>query len=153
LPETNHRYLLARGITDFWRRINIYWKDFMVKVFYYPAYFKLRRGGELRAKLLATMLVFVVTWFLHSVQYYWLQGKFLMSSTNAVFWALLGALMMADVWLESRRPKRAAANRRVPRLLGSAQIVATFALISLLWSLWSVNSLTEWFIFLKTGNV
>jgi hypothetical protein len=153
LPETNHRYLLARGITDFWRRINIYWKDFMVKVFYYPVYFKLRRGGELRAKLLATMLVFVVTWFLHSVQYYWLQGKFLMSSTNSVFWAVLGALVMADVWLESRRPKRAAANRQVPRLLGAVQIVATFALISLLWSLWSVNSLTEWFLFLKTGNV
>ena len=31
LPETNHRYLLARSVNDFWRRVNIYWKDFMVK--------------------------------------------------------------------------------------------------------------------------
>src|SRR5690349_13982400 len=26
LPETNHKYLLARNVMEFWRRINIYWK-------------------------------------------------------------------------------------------------------------------------------
>ncbi|MGD0271573.1 MAG: hypothetical protein ABSB14_21065, partial [Candidatus Sulfotelmatobacter sp.] len=36
LPETNHNYLLASSFTDFWRRTNIYWKDFMVKIVYYP---------------------------------------------------------------------------------------------------------------------
>ena len=46
LPETHHRYLLASSFTDFWRRINIYWKDFMMKVFYYPAFFRLRKLGE-----------------------------------------------------------------------------------------------------------
>ena len=34
------------SFTDFWRRINIYWKDFMMKVFYYPAFFRLRRLGD-----------------------------------------------------------------------------------------------------------
>ena len=36
LPETHHRYLLATGFTDYWRRINIYWKDFMVRVVFNP---------------------------------------------------------------------------------------------------------------------
>lgn len=36
LPETHHRYLLATGFTDYWRRINIYWKDFMVRIFFNP---------------------------------------------------------------------------------------------------------------------
>jgi alginate O-acetyltransferase complex protein AlgI len=36
LPETHRKYLLARSLTDFWRRINIYWKDFMVKLVYFP---------------------------------------------------------------------------------------------------------------------
>ena len=45
LPETHHRYLLASSFTDFWRRINIYWKDFMQKVFYFPAVFALKRLG------------------------------------------------------------------------------------------------------------
>ena len=43
LPETHHQYLLASSFTDFWRRINIYWKDFMLKIFYYPAFFRLRK--------------------------------------------------------------------------------------------------------------
>jgi hypothetical protein len=45
LPETHNRYLLASSFTDFWRRINIYWKDFMQKVFYYPAVFRLKKLG------------------------------------------------------------------------------------------------------------
>ena len=44
LPETHHAYFLASSFTDFWRRINIYWKDFMMKLFYYPAYFRRKRG-------------------------------------------------------------------------------------------------------------
>src|SRR5262249_49165542 len=54
LPETHRKYFLASSLTDFWRRINIYWKDFMVKVVYFPVWFRLRRGGELRAQLRAT---------------------------------------------------------------------------------------------------
>ena len=45
LPETHKLYYLASSFTDFWRRINIYWKDFMVKLVYYPSYFRLRRYG------------------------------------------------------------------------------------------------------------
>ena len=45
LPETQSLYYLASSFTDFWRRINIYWKDFMMKVFYYPAFFGLKRSG------------------------------------------------------------------------------------------------------------
>ena len=49
LPETHNRYLLASSFTDFWRRINIYWKDFMQKVFYYPAVFRLKKLGTEKA--------------------------------------------------------------------------------------------------------
>ncbi len=49
LPETHHQYFLASSFTDFWRRINIYWKDFMLKVFYYPAYFRLKPLGNTAA--------------------------------------------------------------------------------------------------------
>lgn len=46
LPETHRKYLLAHSLTDFWRRINIYGKDFMVKMVYFPVYFRLRRSGD-----------------------------------------------------------------------------------------------------------
>ena len=62
LPETHRRYLLASSLTDFWRRINIYWKDFMVKVVYFPVFFRLRKRGQTLAQVVATAAVFVVTW-------------------------------------------------------------------------------------------
>ena len=40
MPETNHRYLLAHSVNDLWRRMNIYWKDFMVKIVYLPGLFQ-----------------------------------------------------------------------------------------------------------------
>ena len=42
LPETHHRFYLASSFSDFWRRINIYWKDFMMRVFYFPMLFRLQ---------------------------------------------------------------------------------------------------------------
>ena len=75
MPETNHRYLLAHSINDMWRRMNIYWKDFMVKIVYFPAYFKLRRGGALRAELLSTVLVVVTTYVPARLSVFLAQGK------------------------------------------------------------------------------
>ncbi len=46
LPETHHNYLLATGFTDYWRRINIYWKDFMVRLFFNPVVFRLKRWPQ-----------------------------------------------------------------------------------------------------------
>ena len=54
LPETHHLYYLATSFTDFWRRINIYWKDFVMKLFFYPTHFKLRKMGTLWAMSVAT---------------------------------------------------------------------------------------------------
>ncbi|MGI8784428.1 MAG: hypothetical protein ACR2L2_12355, partial [Acidobacteriota bacterium] len=43
LPPAHRFYLLGSSFTDFWRRARIEWKDFMVKVFYYPALVPLQR--------------------------------------------------------------------------------------------------------------
>ena len=59
LPETHHLYYLATSFTDVWRRINIYWKDFVMKLFFYPTHFKLRKMGTLWALSLATLATFL----------------------------------------------------------------------------------------------
>jgi len=153
LPETNHRYLLARSVNDFWRRANIYWKDFMVKICYFPAYFKLRRNGDLQAKLLATALVVVVTWFLHAYQFFWLQGRFRITVNDTLFWAILGTMMMVNVWMESNAKKHPPATGWAARAQEAVQIAVTFAFMAALWSMWSADSLTEWFYFLRSGNI
>ena len=90
LPETHHMYLLAASFTDFWRRINIYWKDFMQKVFYYPAVFRLKSLGMTKAMVLATLWVFLMTWSLHAYQWFWLRGTALLEWQDMLFWAILG---------------------------------------------------------------
>src|SRR2546427_12055801 len=94
LPESHHRYYLASSFTDFWRRINIYWKDFMMKVFYYPTYFRLRKLGNIQALIFSTLIVFTLTWFFHAYQWFWLRGAFLLTIPDTVFWAVLAVLVL-----------------------------------------------------------
>jgi D-alanyl-lipoteichoic acid acyltransferase DltB (MBOAT superfamily) len=153
LPETNRRYLLATSFEDMWRRINIYWKDFMVKIFYFPLYFKLRKTGDLRAKLLATAFVFIATWFLHLYQFFWLQGKLRLTANDALFWTILALLVMANTWMDSRHGKRAPETGVMGGFRNGMRMLAIFAVMSVLWSMWSADSLTEWFYFLKSGDI
>lgn len=141
LPETHHKWLMARSLTDFWRRINIYWKDFMVKVVWLPTYFRLRKGGDLRAQLVATVLVFVTTWITHAWQYWWLSGQWLLTVPDMLFWGTLGALVVLNVWLEHRAGPRRPPPALPVRILQRAGMLA---LITTLWSLWSSPSVKAW---------
>ena len=143
MPETNHLYLLAHSINDLWRRMNIYWKDFMLKIVYFPVYFKLRQGGALRAELLATMLVVVATYLLHAYQFFWLKGQFRLSLNDALFWTILGGLMMVNAWIEYRNRQHPTRHGWGARLQTAVQVAATFAFMALLWSMWCAYSGTS----------
>lgn len=144
LPETHRKYLLSRSLTDFWRRINIYWKDFMVKLVYFPVYFRMRRSGEMRAQVVATGLVFLTTWFLHAYQWFWLRGDFLMTWPDTLFWAILGGLVTVNLLIEQRKPARTAVKAPPAWWREPLQVAATFCLIVTLWSLWNAPSVGEW---------
>jgi alginate O-acetyltransferase complex protein AlgI len=150
LPETHRRYMLADSIMDFWRRINIYWKDFMVKVVYFPVYFRLRKKGDLRAQIIATAAVFAVTWALHSYQFFWIRGRFDLTWTDTIFWATLGLLVIANVLYDGRRKrKKSLALTFGSRALHGVRIMATFSVIVTLWSLWSSPTIGSW-VYLMT---
>ena len=154
LPETHHLYFLASSFTDFWRRINIYWKDFMMKLVYYPSFFWLKRFGANRALVGATIVVFAGTWLLHSYQWFWLRGGFPLEPQDGLFWGFLGALVVVGALREMKRSR--------PRKLGAAatrwsfslawRVVATFSAICVLWSLWSAESLLTWLLMWKAAS-
>ena len=152
MPETNRRYFQARGINDLWRRINVYWKDFMVKIVYFPAYFKLRKLGTLQAELLSTTLVIVVTWFLHAYQFFWLKGQLRVTAVDSLFWVILGSAMLANVWFENKHKKRLPVAGWRGRLGYGLQVATTFSFMALLWSMWSASSFADWLVFLRTGS-
>jgi len=142
LPETHRFFFLAANFSDLWRRINIYWKDFMQKVFYQPVFFRLRRHrSETFALLVSTITVFVATWFLHSYQWFWLLGTWLFSATDAIFWGLLGCCLVLNLLYESRkgRVRTVGASAAGPgaRIRLAAQTVAMFTFMALLWAFWT----------------
>jgi hypothetical protein len=143
LPETHRKYLLSRSLTDFWRRINIYWKDFMVKLVYFPVYFRLRQGGHVGAQVIATVMVFATTWFLHAYQWFWLRGEFLLTWPDTLFWSILGALVVVNLLMEGRGPARTVSGSWRARL-EPLKVLGTFCLIVTLWSLWNSPSVVEW---------
>ncbi|BBA33496.1 uncharacterized protein sS8_1537 [Methylocaldum marinum] len=150
LPETHNRYLLASSFTDFWRRINIYWKDFMQKIFYYPAVFKLRTLGTTKAMVIATLYVFMLTWFLHAYQWFWLRGTMLLVLQDILFWAILGGLVVANALYEiryGREGRNLGKGKQTARDLCVVTLrsYATFWFICVLWSFWTTESLSSWF--------
>jgi len=147
LPETHHLYLLSSSFTDFWRRINIYWKDFVMKLFFYPIHFKLRKIGPIRAMLVATLATFLATWTLHSWQWFWIRGKPLLDWKDFSFWIILAALVSATVIYETTRGrKRTLTPSRVTlrqRLILGLQAAAVFSLMCILWGYWSCQTWSE----------
>ena len=148
LPETHRWFFLASSFTDFWRRINIYWKDFMMKVVYYPAFFELRRFGMLPGIIGATLLVFFATWFLHAYQWFWLLGSVLLTWPDVLFWSVLAFFLVINTVLDMRRRQRAQKEPFDGSVRAYAQravqTVVFFAAMCVLWSLWSSESVSEW---------
>ena len=159
LPETHHRYLLASGFSDYWRRINIYWKDFMMKIVFYPSYVRFKRLGPTKAIALGTALVFFATWFLHGFQWFWLRGRFHFSLVDALFWAFFAILVIINALHEVRKkpsPRKAGKGeaggfdfRHALRI--SLQTAAMFTLICLLFSFWQSESIAQFFGVLSQG--
>lgn len=144
LPETNNLYFLASSFSDYWRRINIYWKDFMAKIFYYPAFVRFKKLGVYPAVILSTMYVFLATWLLHAYQWFWLRGVFPISLTDGLFWFFFGLLALGSQLIEMRSPrKRVKGFHWKNAFIHSGKVLATFSSITILWSLWSSKTMAE----------
>jgi D-alanyl-lipoteichoic acid acyltransferase DltB (MBOAT superfamily) len=148
LPETMNRYFLASSFTDFWRRVNIYWKDFMQRVLFYPLYFPLRNRAATAGLACATLIVFLATWALHSYQWFWLRGSFSFSAPDVMFWALFGVIVMINTLYDAKRGRDLEIAKHARDWRGIAcrtfRITATFCVICVLWSLWISTSFSEW---------
>jgi hypothetical protein len=111
----------------------------MVKLVYFPVYFRYRRSGDMRARVVATVCVFVATWALHSYQWFWLRGELLLTWTDTLFWAILGAIVVVNLVIEQRSRSKAPAGAQ--RML---QVATTLAFMTVLWQFWQSSTIEEW---------
>ena len=151
LPETNRLYFLASSPNDLWRRVNVYWKDFMLKIFYMPSYKALqnRKVSMRSSMILATIVVFVATWLLHSYQWFWLVGRFPLTWVDAVFWGVFGALVVVNTAMQLRPRSRVVSPRNAGWSPGGAvthvlKVMGMFTLMSAMFSWWSTRDPATW---------
>lgn len=143
LPRTHDNYFLASSLSDIWRRINIYWKDFMAKVFFFPAFFALRRLGTRAAVTGATLAVFVATWLLHSYQMFWLTGDLPLTRAVALLWLGAGLLVALSLQVDLGEAKATALKRDAGEFRVGAAVtrslrtLGTFTLVSFFWACWT----------------
>jgi hypothetical protein len=152
LPPVFNNYFLATGFSDLWRRINIYFREYLVKVFYYPIYFRLRGRGPGFAVPVTILILFLLTWLLHSFQWFWLKGQFPLRVVDALFWGIFGILVAGNALLEMRRGRTAGSESPWRRsALRAFRIGGMLVFMSLLWSLWSAPGLAEWLVPLRAA--
>ncbi len=157
LPETNRLYFFASSPNDLWRRVNVYWKDFMLKIFYLPAYKALqKRKASMRTSMIsATLVVFGATWLLHSYQSFWLLGRFSLTLVDAVFWGVFGALVVANTLMQLRpRPRVTTAQRESWTLRHAIahvlKVMGMFTLMSAMFSWWSTRDPLTWIYLVRS---
>lgn len=142
LPKTHDWFFLASSFTDIWRRINIYWKDFMSQLFFMPTYFRLRnRLGDRFAICVAVGVTFVATWLAHSWQTFWLLGRFPLTWHDATLWLAAGAAVGVSSLLDYRNVKRKRSGSRTFSVRGAAvhccKVMIVFVCVSLFWAEWT----------------
>jgi len=141
LPPTHHLYYLADSFTEVWRRVNIYWKDFMMKVAYHPTFFQLRKLGNDRAIVLSTIIVMLITWLLHGYQKFWIVGTNPFNAVDTVFWAILGTLVVLSAVWDLHRAKRREAPRTGYDFGRAVRTLFVFGMVCALFTLWTSPSL------------
>ena len=153
LPRTHNNYFLASSFSDIWRRINIYWKDFLTQAVFFPAFFRLRGLGNGRAVVLGVLCVFLATWLAHSWQLFWLLGEFPLRRQDAALWLSVGGLVALSALWDYRRSAAGAADKRsfslFRAMLTALQTVGVFLCVALFWARWADR---DTFRFLLLGD-
>lgn len=146
LPPVFDNVFLVTHFSDIWRRINIYWRDFVTKVFYFEIYFKLRKRIK-RAILVSSLFVFAITWSLHAWQWFWLRGDSNIKTTDILYWLILGSLIAMQLAREEKKKIIVGSETWADALKYVLRVASMFTFLSFLWMLWQSPTLGE-FLFL-----
>lgn len=140
LPPVFNYVFLIDNFRDIWRRINVYWRDFMVKLVYYPLYFNLRKKTK-AAILITSLTTLTISAMLHGWQWFWLQGTFVLHAPGIIFWFVIGLVISINLAMQNpigQAPKTLSPAIRALRITGM------FLFMCIMWSLWNSSSIDEW---------
>ena len=154
IPKVFNNMFLANSFSDLWRRLNIYWKDYLMKLLYFPLYFKFRKKW-IYPVFSIVLIVFVINWFMHGYQWFWILGSYPMRDTDVAFWAVFGVLVAINSVIDLNK-NRSTGKDQSDLLVSfslACRILGMFALMTVLWTFWSSDSIKTWYeSFIKLGR-
>jgi hypothetical protein len=157
LPQVFDNYFIATGFADLWRRINIYWKDFILKIFFYPIMFVYKK--RIKTFLLpATMMsAFFITFLLHGYQLFFVTGTFNLRMVDLIFWMVMGILVTINSIYIEQKALSVKKFRELPALLhyliNTLKISGVILTMSVLWSLWISKTMADWLFLMKNITI
>jgi hypothetical protein len=154
LPEIFNNYFFASSFNNIWKRINIYWREALMKVFYYPIYFKIRKVNKTYAVAITILIVFVLNWAMHGYQWFWVRGSFPLEPNDFLFWMVFGtAVMVNSIYLQKIKEPQKLGEVKIEtfqsRFYKVIKPIGMFAFMSSIWLMWSSSSLKEWMYLLS----
>ena len=161
VSDTHRLYFFAKDFSDYWRRINIYWKDFMAKIFFFPTAVAMRRlkAGPNAQLFVAVIVVFLATTLLHAYQFFWIaggadSGSWQIRETDFIFWSVLCVCVLINSFIEKRKPAAEQDDTFTWRgaVVTSVKVLAMFMFMSLLWAMWSSSSFASFLGLLRAAG-
>ena len=157
LPPIFNNYFTATSFVDLWRRINIYWRNFVLKIFFYPTMFRYKKIMKKNLLAFTMMTVFAITWIMHSYQLFWITGVVSIRSIDVIFWMVIGACITANsVIIEKQTLAEYKEEKPVSDLrkhfMKIIRIMGMFLFMSVMWSLWNTRTLEDWLFIVSKGK-
>ncbi|GAB4134570.1 MAG: hypothetical protein Fur0041_07990 [Bacteroidia bacterium] len=149
LPPAFNGVFLVENFRAIWRRINIYWREFMMKIFYYPIYFRFRKKLK-HAVLISAGITLTISTIMHGWQWFWLQGVFTIQTTTLLYWLILGSCITYSLSRQEQDKNTPDNNSSIRSFFSQTlSVFLMYLVMSVLWSLWSSSSISEWIYFMK----
>lgn len=151
LPDIFNYMFFASSFSDLFRRINIYWKDFLMKICYYPTYFRVRKITPKYALTLATMVTFLFTWFFHVYQWFWVLGTNPISETGMIYWGIFGLVATLNTLTENKKKKQKSKATMGFAFTHTSKVFGTFLAMATLYSVWMAPTFAIWMSMIVTA--
>lgn len=158
LPQVFDNYFTATSFVDLWRRINIYWRNFVLKIFFYPTMFRYKKRIKKNLLPITMMTVFVITWLLHSYQLFWITGGISIKLIDAVFWITIGACITTNSVIIEKRSLSGKIdtinkNGTPYAFISMLRMVGMLLFMSIMWSLWKSKTIEDWLFIISKGKI
>ena len=158
LPQLFDNYFTATSFVDLWRRINIYWRDFVLKIFFYPIMFQYKKKIKKNLLAVTMMTVFVITWLLHGYQLFWITGHFPIKLIDIVFWMTIGTCITINSVIIERKSLSGRVEIPIQNNLKNyfvkiIKMMGMLLFMSFMWSLWKSRTFEDWLFLFSKGKI